>query len=398
MRKSSYKVMALVLAVISILGIVAFAGCKPEPAATAYKIGVIVSDTGNLITQSTNLRNGATMAVEEINAAGGIKGKQIELIFANDDSNNDQTQSSAQKLINEDRVLAILGPNGTTTIYAVQAVTEPAQVPVISHLGSSPKLTGEGQKFYFRNSVSAAYQYPNLVRYATEKLGVTKIAIGFDASRTKADAEQFTKDMKNVANLEPVATAEFQFTDVSFATQVLKFRQAGADCVMFFGTQAQTAEFAKESRNMGEDWLIMNNVTLGYQEYIDLAGDAAEGSCCPASYNAAFATSDPAIETFRTNYEAKYGEEPEHTAAQAYDAVQVLKMALEGPGVSLKDADLAATRVAIRDNLEKTTAYKGLAGVYTYTPDCHDGLTQSNVIRVVDGKWTPVYGPSVTGQ
>jgi branched-chain amino acid transport system substrate-binding protein len=376
-----YRVWLWILTVSMTLGMSVMEGYSADP---EIKVGVIVSSTGNLITQGKNLQNAATLAVDEINRAGGVNGKKIKLIFENDQSDSGKTQAAAKKLIYEDKVLAILGPCGSPQIYAAQQVTEPEKFVLISHVGSSPKLTKEGQKYYFRNSISAEYQTIDLVRYASEKLGYKQFGLAYDPGRTKSDSETFIKDLKGLG-LKPVAVVEFQTADVSFGPQLLKLKAARPDAIMVLALGHQMAAFARQAREVGVEARLMGITVIAYDEYIQLAGRTAEGTLAPATFSMAMATDDPKVEKFIKSYKARSNENPEHSSAQAYDAVYVLAGAMKG--LSLKPEDLSRDRQAIRDNLEKVRDYQGIAGIITYGPGDHDGYAHPRIIEVKGGEW-----------
>jgi branched-chain amino acid transport system substrate-binding protein len=351
------------------------------------KLGVIASSTGVAITQGKNLRNGVTMAVDEINGAGGVNGRKITFTFENDQSDSGKTQAAAKKLIYEDRVLAILGPCNTPQIYAAQQVTEPEKIVLISHVGSGPKLTKEGQKFYFRNAISAENQTIDLLRYAVEMLGYKKFGLAYDPGRTKADSEQVIKDL-GALGLKPVSVVEFQSQDVSFNSQLLKFKAAQPDAVMIFPIVHQMAAFARQAREVGMEARLMGPVAIAYDEYIQLAGKTAEGTLAAATFNMAMAKSDPKVDRFTKSYKARFNENPEHSAAHAYDAVNLLAAAAKG--LSLKPEDLSKDRQTIRDNLEKVQNYQGMAGVVHYGPGDHDAYTHPTILEVKGGEWQVV--------
>jgi branched-chain amino acid transport system substrate-binding protein len=389
MSKQQKMVKGYRLCLWLVAGVLAFGMSSIEgiSAEQEIKVGVIVSSTGHLITQGKNLQNGATMAVDEINKIGGVNGKKIKLIFENDQSDSGKTQAAAKKLIYEDKVLAILGPCGSPQIYAAQQITEPEKVVLISHVGSGPKLTKEGQKFYFRNAISAEHQTINLVRYAVEKLGYKKFGLAYDPGRTKSDSETFIKDLSTFG-LKPVCVVEFQTADVSFGPQLLKFKAAQPDAVMVLAIGHQMAAFARQAREVGMEAHLMGIVVITYDEYIQLAGKAAEGTLASATFSMAMAKDDPKADKFIKSYKARFTENPEHSAAHAYDGVNILATAMKG--LSLKPEDLSKDRQAIRDNLEKVRNYQGIAGVVHYGPGDHDAYTHPTIIEVRGGEWRVV--------
>jgi branched-chain amino acid transport system substrate-binding protein len=372
------------MGVFLILGMFVGVGSAAEQ---ELRVGAIASTTGNLLVQGKNLQNGATMAVDEINQAGGVNGKKIKLIFENDQSDTGKTQAAAKKLIYEDKVLAILGPCGSPQIYATQQVTEPEKIVLISHVGSGPRLTKEGQKYYFRNAISAVYQTMDLLRYAMDKLGYKKFGLAYDPGRTKPDSELVIKDLSTLG-LKPAAVVEFQTQDVSFNSQLLKFKAVQPDAVLLLPIVHQMAAFARQARQVGMEARLMGNVAIAYDEYIQLAGSAAEGTLTAATFNIAMGKDDPKIDKFIKIYKARFGENPEHSSAHAYDAVNLLALSMKG--LSLKPEDLAKDRQAIRDNLQKIQNYRGMAGIVSYGPEDYDGYSHPTILEVKGGEWRVV--------
>lgn len=381
------SVFSVVLLAALTLGIPAAADAQP------IKIGMIYSGTGSGAHTGIYAMRGAELATEQINAQGGISGKRIQVIYENDDTSTEKSVTAAKKLVYGDKVLAILGPEMSPCIFAVQKVTEEARIPLISPTGSSPKLTGEKQEWYFRNSISASYQTVDLAEYIKSQ-GLKRLALLVDWGRTSDQVKTFEADAKK-AGLSIAVMEKFQTGDTSFMSQLLKIKGEKPDGLVLFAMPTEGSATAIQARDLGITVPLFGIVALSYKEYVDMGGKAVEGTVVPTTFIPD--NPDPRIQKFNEQFKAKYGVLPDHSAAHAYDGMNILAKVLGEAKVENKPETLAADRKKIRDGFTTIKNYIGVSVPISYgptaTPKDRDGMKSSLLAQVKGGKWVIVRGP-----
>lgn len=383
--KSSLRGIVLLLVAALVLMVLAD-GCGQKKSGgvdnSPVKIGVIYSVSGASTSVGVEEKRSADLAAEEINAAGGISGHPVSLIYENDDSNSEKAVAAAKKLAYNDQVDAIIGPITSSGIAAAKSVTESAKVPELSITGSSPSLTANNPQWYFRNALSSAFQTKKMVKYCVETLGYKKFAILYDAARATDQYQGFAKDLAD-ANIKPVAVEKFQTGDTSFNAQLLKIKAAQPDALLVLGMITESASAAKQARDLGIQSRVLGVVALAYDDYIKLAGSASEGTIACTTFLSS--NPNPKTQEFVKKYQAKYNELPDHSAAQTYDAMNLIAQAVANGKLSFTDT--AADRQKIRDELLKVNNYQGVASPITYGQGVRDAYTNPMLVEVKNGKW-----------
>lgn len=390
------KILALVLVMIMVLSL---ASCSPKSDSQAsgtpgeasgnldpIKIGAVLSQTGTVAHAGINAQRACEILVGEVNSAGGIKGRQIQLIIENSNTEPERAVSSALKLSNEDKVLAIIGPDNTSTATAVkEQVAETDEIVAISVTGSSPKLTADNPRWFFRGATPANYQMTALTKYMVEDLKYTKFAVMTDASLTD-QSDAFVADLKKY-NLEPLDIETHKSGDTNFNGQLLKIKPFEPEAIVFVGYVTECASAVKQARDMGIKAQFAGSIGVVYQELCDIGGSLVEGMLGTIGFTVS--NPDPKVQAFAKTFKEKYGEEPDHAAGQAYDQLTLVLDALRNENISFDPKNLASDRTLIRDYLEsKTNGYSGLSGKINYTQDDHTAYEMVNVMQIKDGKWT----------
>lgn len=350
------------------------------------KLGAILSQTGTNAHGGTQALQAMQLLIDDVNAKGGIKGRQIELLVENTNSEPEQAVNGALKLTNENNVLALIGPdNGSTATAIKEQVAEVDEIVQISVTGSSPKLTADGPRWFFRGATPSTYQTTDLTDYLVNELGYSKIAILCDDSLT----DQADSLVANLAsfNLEPVATQTHKIGNTNFNGQLLAVKEANPDCIFFIGYPTECASAIKQARDLGIEAQFAGSIGIVYNELCDLGGELTEGVLGTIGFTAS--NPDEAVQSFVTAYEEKYDEVPEHAAGQAYDQLTLVLKAIEESELSFDEKDLASDRTMIRDWLEqKANGFQGLSGVIKYSQEDHTAYESVNLMIVKDGKWT----------
>lgn len=383
MKELCKKMLALALVLALALTIAACGGSSDEEA--TIKIGAVLSQTGNNVHGGTQALNAMNMLVDEVNANGGIKGHKVELLVENSNSEAEQAVNGALKLTNESNVLALLGPdNGTTSTAIKTQVAEVYEIVQISVVGSSPKLTADNPRWYFRGATPSTYQSVDIVEYLVNDLKCSRIAILCDDALTD-QADSFVSNLAD-HGLEAVSIQTHATGNTNFNGQLLATKDAAPDAIMFIGYPTECASAIKQGTDMGLDVQWAGSIGTVYKELLTLAGDLANGFIGSIGFTAT--NPDEDVQTFVEKYESLYHETPEHTAGQAYDQLSLIFKAIEECDLSFSEDKLAEDRTMIRDWLEtKAKGYEGLSGVISYTAEDHTAYESVNLMVVEDGAW-----------
>jgi branched-chain amino acid transport system substrate-binding protein len=347
----------------ALLGVTLAASLGMIPAAHAQTaIGAAAPLTGPRALLGRNMKQGIEMAVEEINAAGGVLGKPLVIAFEDDQGDNPNAGINAvNKLIQVDKVSVMLGPHYTINQMATQK-TFCDHGPLSLTGASGVPVTAAGCKFVIRVRASDVIQANALVEFArrelkTDKLGVLYINDDFG----KAGADRVVKAMQD-AGLKPVAVESHNAGDKDFSAQLAKFKNANASAVVMWTHDTEAALIVRQARQLGLQFHFAGSTSLSEPSFIKLASDAAEGVL---SANDFVPTNpDPRVQAFAKKYDAKYKMSPEIWAASYYDAAHLAAKAIQAAGTG----DAEKVRAAF-GNIQHT----GVLGDYRCDPngDCN---------------------------
>jgi branched-chain amino acid transport system substrate-binding protein len=271
----------------------------------------------------TNYRDGAHLAIDEINAAGGILGKQIEMQDYDTQTDPQTSRALVQKAVDAG-AYAVMGTvySGSTIVNMI--VAQQAGVPQITG-SEAPNITQQGNPFIFRTSSGAEKGVPSLTPYFKDTLGVKKIAIAWvNNDFGKGGHDVFIDQMKN-AGIEVVADVPSEQGQADFAADVSKIKQSGADAAFVYLNEEEDARFLREVKKQGLTIPLVGEVTLTGQKVIDLAGDAANG----AFAHVGLATSAPVFADFVKKFHDTYGRDTDHNGIKGYIGIYAIKYVTE---------------------------------------------------------------------
>jgi branched-chain amino acid transport system substrate-binding protein len=352
-------------------------GCSKEK--PALVVGGIFSITGPASYLGEPERNTLKMLVDDINAKGGIKGQPVKVVIYDSEANVTKARLAAEKLITNDKATAIIGPSLTHTSMAVLEVTQKAKVPLIScAAGVGITSPVKDREWVFKTAqtdemaVSRIYQY--LQKQKLIKLAILTVSTGFGISgkhQLEAQAPKY--------GLTIVGNEVFGEKDTDMTPQLTKIRGTDAQVVICWGTGPAPALVAKNMKQLGFTIPLVQSHGAASRKFIELAGDAADGIIMPAGKLAVFKQlpdTDPqkkVCQAYNDMYEKKYHAPASSFGGYAYDAMQMLKMALEKSG---------ADRAKIRDDLQNTKNYVGVSGIFNMSSEDHNGLTPDAFVMV----------------
>jgi branched-chain amino acid transport system substrate-binding protein len=346
-------------------------------AAAPIKIGALFAVTGPAAFLGEPERNTAKMVVDEINKAGGIKGRKLELVAYDTTGDATKAVQLATKLIKDDKVVAIIGPSTTGESMAVIPVAEKEQVPLISCSAGS-KITDPVKKWVFKTAQNDALAVGKIYEYLQKnkqnKVAILTVSDGFGSSGREQLKSQAAK-----YGITLVSDDTYGPKDTDMTAQLTKIRGSQAQTLIVWGTNPGPAVIAKNAKQLGLKLPLYMSHGVSSKKFIDLAGEAAEGIRLPSGkvlVADVLPNSDSqkkSLLAFVKDYQNHYKAEGDHFGGHAWDAVMLLKGALE------QGAD---TPAAIRDQLEKTRNFHGIGGTFSYSAQDHAGLGKDAFILV----------------
>jgi branched-chain amino acid transport system substrate-binding protein len=327
--------------------VMAFAGAAS--AADTIKIGVDGPYTGGSSSMGVSMRDGVRLATDEINKAGGVLGRKLELIERDDEGKNERGVQIAQELINREKVVAVVGYINTGVALASQRFFQDAKIPVMNNVATGTIITRQFDKqpdnYIFRNSANDSIQSPMIVAQAVTRAGFKKVAILADSTNYgqlgKADLEQALK----AKGITAVAEEKFNIKDVDMTAQLLKAKQAGAEAILTYGIGPELAQIANGMTKLGWRVPMIGSWTLSMANYIDTAGPAGDGAMMPQTFIQEPTT--PKRKSFIDDYLKTFKPKDNRmdspvSAAQGYDSIYLLAAAIKQAGSTdgpkIKDA------------------------------------------------------------
>ena len=297
-------------------------------AQNTVKIANIVELSGAGATSGTNFRNGIELAVKEINAAGGILGRRIEMTTADTQSNPGVAKGLAQKAV-DDGVFAVFGPVFSGSILVSMAETRKAEIPNFTG-GEAAAITKQGNPYIFRTSFTQDTAMPKVARYMANNLKAKSVAVIYvnnDFGKGGRDAVTKALEALGAKVTTDISTDQNQ---VDFSAAVLRAKQSSADVIFCYTNEEESARLLRELRKQGVTKPIVGETVLTSQKVIELAGEAANGAV--AHVGLTVDAPIPALKDFRAKFERDWKFTPDHNGIKGYTGVYVLKAAIEKAG------------------------------------------------------------------
>ena len=331
------------------------------------------------------------MYVDQINKAGGVRGRPLAFTLYDDAGDTAQARTFALRLVNQDKVVAVVGGSNTGTAMAAIPVFEDAEIPFIA-LAGSITLIEPVKKWVFKTPATDRTAAQKSFQYMKSK-GITKVAMlngsdGYGQSGT-TQSQIAAKEI----GIELVASETYAPSDTDMTAQLTRIRNSSAQAILNFGIGASPSIIARNVKQLGLALPLYLSAAVASKQFLETTGAAAEGIYIPvASVLVAdkLPDSDPqkkvALDYART-YEANAKEGATYGGGTAYDGLMILVGALE----RVIDKGTGLEPAAIRDEIEKTKNFVGIDGIFTMSPTDHMGLgPDAFIIAVVkNGDWFP---------
>jgi len=364
-------------------GLVFFA-CSPEDSET-IKIGINVPLTGDIPKVGESTKFAAQLWLEDVNAAGGIdiggKKIEVELIIEDNESKAESAVKATTKLITEDEVLAVVGPQSSKQAVPAGGKANALGTPMISPWSTNPNTTRD-RPYVFRGCFLDPIQGPVAAKFTKEQFGFTKAAVLYDVASDypKGLAELFKaawEDLNGAGSV--VAFESFTTKDADFSSQLTKIIRSGAEFIFTPQYYNEVALIVQQAHQLGWDKPIVGSDSWGSAETVKLCGKDCYGLFFSTHYAAAGARG--AAAEFLNRYRKEYGYVPDDVAALTWDSMRIVQKAIEGAGVLT--GDIKKDRKAVRDALATIKDFDGITGGMTFT-EAGDPIKCVVIVRISD--------------
>lgn len=369
MKGNRIAVLAMILALMTTAATMVI-GADP------IKIGVFGPTTGTMSIGGTRQKEGSQFAADEINAAGGLLGRQLQMIYEDTEGVPQNAVNIMNKFLYKDRVTATMGSNNSPEVLAVLDLILRAETPHIVPSGVAYAITHSGNPWVFRVVPTDELFSKALVEYGVKTMGFKRFAIMHDTNDYGQGGKNMVVDNLKKNGLEPVLVEGYNTGTKDFSPQLLKVREAKADALVIWGNYTEGAQIVRQVKELGLTCkvLVSTGVTIG--NFYDLAGDSANG-IIGVSPGFSVDSKEPHVQDFVKKYEAKMGYKPDLNVVMGYDAVYLFAKAVN----DAKSVDKAA----IREALSKIKDLQLVSGKVTINAN-GDGGTKTLIYVVEDRK------------
>ncbi len=366
MRKLS---MCLVLALMVILAVSLNAWSRSRT--PVIKVGLNVPITGDIPKVGEGSKFAAQLWLEDINKAGGLEvgGKKypVELVIEDNESKAESAVKAQTKMITEDEVIAIVGPQASSQAIPAGGVAQNYETPMISPWSTNPNTT-KGRPYVFRGCFLDPFQGPVVANFVKDKFGFQKAAVLFDVASDypKGLAEVFKQAWEKLNGAGSVVAYEsFTTKDTDFSSQLTKIINSGADFLFTPQYYNEVALIVKQAHELGWNKPIVGSDSWGSAETVNLCGKDCYGLYFSTHFAAAGAEGDTKV--FIDRYKKAYGYVPDDVAALTWDSLRLVQQAIQDAGTVT--GTIKKDRKAVRDALARIKNFKGITGNMTFTED-----------------------------
>ncbi len=361
-------------AVVAIVAVVS--ACKKHPlnGTEVISIGEVGSMTGSEATFGISTHQGIELAIRQVNAAGGVKGKKLEITSLDDQSKPDEAATAVTKLITQSNAKAILGEVSSSRSLAMATIAQDNKIPMISPSSTNPKVTELGD-YIFRVCFIDPFQGEVMAKFALDHLKVKKVAILRDVKSDYSTglAEFFATAFKKGGG-QIVLDQSYESGDIDFKSQLTAIRAKGPQAILIPGYYTEVGMIARQTRELGMNIPLLGGDGWDSPKLVEIGGKAMDNAYFSNHYSNE--NKDPQIQNFISQFKESFGVLPDGLSAMGYDAVLVLVDALKR-SKSLNPSD-------IRDAIATTASYPGVTGVITLDKK-RNAIKSAVVLKVENG-------------
>lgn len=359
----------------------ALTGCGGEKSADSIKVGADLEMTGGSATYGISSKNAIELAFKEINEKGGVNGKKLELVVADNKSEAAEATNAMQKLVSQDKVVAVIGPNLSSSVIAASAINNGSKVLDITPMGTNPNITvdpatGKTKEFNYRTCFIDPFQGTVMATFAKDSLNVQNAAVLIDNSSDYAKGlAQFFKE--NFVGGGGTITAEESYLqkDTDFKATLTKIKASNPDFLYVPGYYQEVGLIVKQARELGMTMPIAGGDGWDSAKLPEIAGAAALNN----TYFSSLYSPDDASDinkNFVAAYEKAYGQKPDVFAALSYDSALLVAEAIKNAG--------SEDPAKISEAMAKINGFNGVSGSVTFDAQ-HNPVKSAVILEYKDG-------------
>jgi branched-chain amino acid transport system substrate-binding protein len=373
-RRKNMKNLKRVFGVIflTVMMLIAVGSCIAT-AADEIRIGFTPPITGTHAASGSLQVKAIKLALKEINAAGGVNGKKIDLRIVDNQSTNPGALASLQKAVDQEKVLALMGFLYSTQVFATSDAIKNYGIPTFIG-ATNVNLTRQGNPWIFRVRPDDSIAAGAMVKFIKEDTKFTKIGLLHDADAFGTGGADLVEKSAKEAGLTVVKREKSQTAAKDFTAELLAMKNAGAEILIFYGHQEATAVIQRQMRQLGSPFKFLGSPSAASRDALNLAKEAAEGIWAVVDFVPGVSEEN---KRFAQAYKKEYNnEEYDNVSVWAYDGLKILVDAIKKAG---EDRD------KIRQAILATQGYKGVQGNFSFTPN-GDGLSEVSIVQIEKGQ------------
>ncbi len=345
-------------------------------AQATIKIGEFASLTGKEATYGQTAHKGTLLAIEETNAAGGVLGRQLELLVEDDQSKPGEASTIAKKFISRDKVVAILGEITSGRTLEAAPIAQNAKIPLISPGATAPDVTAKGN-YIFRVCFIDSFQGTVMAKFALNSLKLRRVALLSSVSSAQSVAlSKFFKEQFAAGGGTVALEQKYSDGDKDFRAQLTAIKAAGVEGIFVPGYYAEAALICKQARDLGMAQPLFGIDGWESSELINIGGKAVEGAYFSTHYSPE--SKDPLVAAFQERFKKRWGSGTDALSALGYDSAMLLIDAIKRAGTT--------DSAKLRDAIAATKNFRGVTGLITLDKD-RNPTKSAVVLTVKNGKF-----------
>jgi branched-chain amino acid transport system substrate-binding protein len=352
--------------------IVAIFGSGIATAADDIRIGFTPPITGQHAAAGSLQVKAIKLALKEINAAGGVNGKKIDLRIIDSQSTNPGALAALQKAVDQEKVVALIGCLYSTQVLATSDAIKNYGIPTIIG-ATNVSITKQGNPWLFRVRPDDSIAAGAMVRYIKENTKLTKIGLLHDADAMGTGGADLVEKGAKEAGLTIVRREKTATAAKDFTAELLAMKNAGAEILVFYGHQEATALLQRQVRQLGSPFKFLGSPSAASKDSLNLAKEASEGIWAVVDFVPGQTEEN---KRYAAAYKKEYNEEYDTLNVWTYDGLKILVNAIKKAG---EDRD------KIRQAILATQGYKGVQGNFSFTPN-GDGLSEVSIVQIEKGQ------------
>ncbi len=366
--KNLQRTLATTLLSIMVLAVV----CSGIATAEEIRIGFTPCVTGTHAAGGALSIKSIKLALDEINAAGGVNGEKIDLRIIDSQSSNPGALASLQRAVEQEKVLAMIGCLYSTQVLATADAIKNYGIPTFIG-ATNVNLTKQGNPWLFRVRPDDSIAAGAMVKYIKDDTKFTKVGLLHDSDAFGTGGADLVEKAAKEAGLTVVKREKFGTGDKDFTPLVLSMKNAGAQILVFYGHQEATALFQRQMRQLGSPFKFLGSPSSASKDSLNLAKEASEGIWAVVDF---VPNQTEENKRFAQAYQKEHNAVYDSLSVWTYDALKILVAAIKKGG---KD------RAKIREAILATQGYKGVQGTYSFTPN-GDGLSEASIVEIEKGQ------------